>query len=79
MGRKKKKTKKIDDENFAAIMGAFIAVAAALIGFMRGLSVNTSFMVFILVFIFGTVFILLANVAYLDLKDWNKNKGKKQK
>lgn len=74
---RKKKTKKMDDEKFAVIMGTFIAVAAALISYMQGLSVNTSFMVFILVIIFGTVFILLANAAYLDLKDWKENKRKK--
>ena len=79
MGRKKKKTKKIDDENFAAIMGAFIAVAAALIGFMQGLSIGVIVMIFLLVFIFGFVFILLANEACYSLKDWNKNKRKKQK
>jgi len=33
-------------------------------------------LIFILVWIFGSIFILLANVAYLDLKDRKKNKRK---
>jgi len=66
----------LDDENLAVIIGAFIGVVATIIGFMRGLSINTCIMIFILVWIFDSIFILLANVAYLDLKDRKKNKRK---
>lgn len=67
----------MDDEKLAITIGAFIGIVATIIGFMRGLSINTCIMIFILVWIFGSTFILLANAAYLDLKDRKKNKRKK--
>ena len=72
-----KKTKKLDDEKLAVTIGAFIGIVATIIGFMKGSSINTCIMIFIVVWIFGSIFILLANVAYLDLKDRKKNKRKK--
>ena len=68
---------KMDDENFAVILGAFIGVAAALIAFLRGVDIGNSIMIFLLFFIFGTMFILLANEAYYSLKNWNKNHRRK--
>jgi len=67
----------LDDEKLAVTIGAFIGIVVTIIGFTRGLSINTCIMIFIVVWIFGSIFILLANVAYLDLKDRKKNKRKK--
>ena len=66
----------MDDEKLAVTIGAFIGIVVTIIGFTRGLSINTCIMIFIVVWIFGSIFILLANVAYLDLKDRKKNKRK---
>lgn len=77
--RKYKKTKKMDDEFFAASMSAFIAAVATFIAFLLGLEIGISITIFLLVFVFCFVFILWTNEAYSFLKGHNKNNGKNKK
>lgn len=77
--RKYKKTKKMDDEFFAASMSAVIAAVAAFIAFLLELGMGISITIFLMVFAFCFVLILSTKGAYSFLKCYNENNGKNKK
>jgi multisubunit Na+/H+ antiporter MnhG subunit len=64
----------LDDEKFAGILGVIIAPAASFISFFQGFDINSSILVFLLVFLFGSLSIYLVKKAFNCLKDWIKEK-----